>query len=868
MQLKTDIHNYIFMKDEYGRIENMMMLLISRAGYGKCFGKGTKIIMFDGNIKNVEDITYGDILMGEDSTPRVVKSTTKGFSNLYKIKQKKGNEYIVNEDHVLSLRVSTTDKTAGGKRDDIIDIPLLNYLKKPQRFQNNTKGFKVGIDFIHKNVPIDPYWLGLWLGDGDSNWATITNQDEEIIKYIKEYSESIGLRYNLKTSKNRCDNHAIVGKGCRNNFLLKNLENLNLRKNKHIPHIYKTNSREIRLNLLAGLIDSDGTLQKNGMNVLSISQKNKRLSEDIVFLARSLGFGVSIKKSKSRIKKINFKGEYYRIGIWGDTYLIPMKVKRKKCSKRRINKNPLNTGIFIEFIGKGDYYGFTFFGDNKRFLLDDFTVVHNTIGCEGIIEEFHRSGYVVICIADPKDECELAFAQFLPKEKYHLESLKKEGKKPETKKVKIYHPFTYSIPRTHIPNYNFYTFSLKDLGREEWSMIAETSWDTDTIKLLLNASQNVSKDTGLYGFVQYMGDLTNVGKKQNTRHDPRNFYLNTGSGTAKSIQEISNYLQPFKKHYFLSKDSCPLKLDIRKILQDNENYHVFVTNLIKKDKKIKEFTSLVILNQIIENKDYARKPILIVIPEIRYLTPFKPQGYKLFLANGIKNALSTIRSQGSGMSALLDSQVFHDIDENVSSSATLLLLGEIVSAKDTDRLSKIYSLNKDKKELLLTRNKRNSYFPIGAKNWSWESENSYRLWFPRHRHCEQEYNFFRTFEKENPEKLKNYSELIKTMAEDMKKEEEKIRDKIRKDEQREKEKIEFLKKEREEKKPKDDKSISKAKEITKKSKNELMRLVYEEKQRNPDKSIREIGRDFKLNHITVKKYLEKYPNLIKQENNV
>jgi len=112
---------------------------------------------------------------------------------------------------------------------------------------------------------------------------------------------------------------------------------------------------------------------------------------------------------------------------------------------------------------------------------------------EAIIEEFHNVGYTIICLADPKKENELAYAQFLPEEPYHVRNLRIVGKRPGTKKVKLYHPFTFYIPKENLPPIQYYTISLKELGRSEWSMIAETSWDTDTIKLLLNASENIGR---------------------------------------------------------------------------------------------------------------------------------------------------------------------------------------------------------------------------------------------------------------------------------------------------------------------------------------------------------------------------------------
>jgi hypothetical protein len=478
------------------------------------------------------------------------------------------------------------------------------------------------------------------------------------------------------------------------------------------------------------------------------------------------------------------------------------------------------------------------------------------LAVEGFIEEYHRAGYIVLILADPKNEIELGYAQFLPKERYHLDALKKEGKKPEKKKVKLYHPFTFRLPRQKIPDYNFFTLSLKELGRKEWGMIAESGWDTDTIKLLLNASQNLTDETGLYGFIHSIQDMVKGNKEERSmRPDPKNFYLSITGGTLKSIQDISNYLQPFKKDYFLAKQNCSINLNMKQILTDQESYHVFVSNYIK-DEKLKEFVILTIFNKIIENKDIAKKPLLIVIPEIRYLVPFKPQGYKLFLAQGIKDNLSMMRSMGRGMTALLDTQVFSGVDEEVSNSATVTLFGELGGARDIDKVAKSLNYKRDIRSQLSHMEKPNSYLIAGM-----EDVGAIRCWFPRHRHCEPHYNFAENFEKDYPERMKSYADLSDQMRKDLKEDEDKIREKIRKQEQRDRERREAIRKAREsadKEKNVVEKKITEAKTSIDKSKLELMRLIYEAHQREPQKSMRDLSRDFGIHHTTIKKYISKY----------
>ena len=361
-------------------------------GVGKCLTKDTPIMLSNGEIKMVQNITMEDKLMGDDSTPRNVLALGSGVEKMYKIEQIKGDDYIVNESHILSLKMSKAGKKGDkhqiilGRRyfkNDIVDICIKDYLSLPKYLQECLKGYKVGLDFIEKELDLDPYALGYWLGDGDSSTFRITTIEKEIVDYFKEYALSNDLQITQgKTEKSKIRYHltsGFTGGRSNKNKLLNYLKNQNLINNKHIPEIYKCNSRENRLKVFAGLIDSDGYYNKVN-NSLEITQKNKKLADDILFLVRSLGFCGSMKECT---KSCMYKGEkksgvYHRIIISGSgREEIPVLLERKRPKEDKQIKDGLNTGIRIVPLEKNKYYGFQIDG-NSRFLLGDFTVTHNT----------------------------------------------------------------------------------------------------------------------------------------------------------------------------------------------------------------------------------------------------------------------------------------------------------------------------------------------------------------------------------------------------------------------------------------------------------------------------------------------------------
>lgn len=357
-----------------GLVAPDLIIIAARPGSGKCLGKGTKVMMYDGSFKKVEDIIVGDVLMGDDSTPRNVLSICSGIENMYRINQRKGISYTVNESHILSLKRSRNENKH--IKGDVINIPLLDWVNSSNKFKTNYKGYKVSVDFPEKELEIEPYFLGLWLGDGDKNNLRITKPDIEIETYLHEYAERLGLGLTVLTPKNRCKSYNIRAEssfvGC--NSLLNLFKKNNLIGNKHIPIEYLVNSEKNRLELLAGLLDTDGYCSKSGFEIIV---KNEELCNQIKYLSDSLGFRTLVTPKKGKIKSLGFIGDYFRITINGDCHKIPTKIVRKKASIRTTLKDWKVTSIDVNPIGVGEYFGFEIDG-NRLFLLEDMTVTHNT----------------------------------------------------------------------------------------------------------------------------------------------------------------------------------------------------------------------------------------------------------------------------------------------------------------------------------------------------------------------------------------------------------------------------------------------------------------------------------------------------------
>lgn len=369
---------------------------------GKCFGKGTKIRMYDGTVKNVEDIDNGEYVMGDDSTPRLVYGKTSGVEEMYKIVSNKGREIICNKSHILTLSVSDRLHINGKKYlcGDIVNISVEDYFKIKECYRKCLALYKVGWDFEEKKHIIDPYMFGVWLGDGSSRDFSITSVDNEIIESVKSFADKHGL--NVKLKGNNPISYHLTSNKVGVNHITKELRRLGVLKNKHIPSEYLIDSRENRLRLLAGLVDTDGYVSKIKKNaaIIEIVQKREGLSNNILELANSLGFYAKKKEKMATIKREDgsvYKCIVYNIQIFGDIDLIPCRVERKKpfVSRTKNRRNPCKSGFKIEPIGCGEYFGFAV-DKNHLFLLDDGTVVHNTTE----VNVYDRHEVVRYCMLD------------------------------------------------------------------------------------------------------------------------------------------------------------------------------------------------------------------------------------------------------------------------------------------------------------------------------------------------------------------------------------------------------------------------------------------------------------------------------------
>ena len=405
------------------------------AASGKCWGsKAQPVLMYDGSIKRIVDVAVGDLVMGDDGTPRRVLTLARGEDELFTLKPKKPGypSQTVTREHILCLQFTnqgsvakwkygkkvsyfdgverkakakkfTKDEEfeafkAGLDRKEVFEMTVAEYMALPEYVQRYLKCYRVPVDFAVTEEPLfDPWLIGVWLGDGNSAGAGITNGDADVLEAVQTVLTDTPCELVKRCKRDGAPDtndkfhFRVAGPSKFDNPFLRALKAYNLLDNKHVPKELKTGSRATRMDLLAGLLDTDAW--KNPAGYYEITQKREALADDIVFLARSLGFGATKKEVKKAAVKRPREGEEAdadgKVRAWGTYYLvnifgagledIPLRCERKRFvpGELKPRKDALKWGFDVEPAGVGPYYGFQTDG-NERFVLGDCTVTHNS----------------------------------------------------------------------------------------------------------------------------------------------------------------------------------------------------------------------------------------------------------------------------------------------------------------------------------------------------------------------------------------------------------------------------------------------------------------------------------------------------------
>lgn len=394
-------------KEPVRLIETLSVLVLAPPGTGKCLAPHEKVRMADGSVGLNGDLRVGSQVMGPDGKPRNVLAANRGYGPMYRVIPNKGRSWECNGDHILVLRKSR-QPLKGLEREVTVD----EWMTWTEWQKSEWKLFRAEIDFKVEAAPaIDPYFVGLLLGDGTTTAKIgVHTADQKIADHAYRIAAQYGLQVRPEYQEGNASVFYAISAGNRKglprsgkNPLREDIFDAGLRATcgeKSIPNEYKMGSRETRLQLLAGIIDTDGSYDRKGKGY-DIVSKSEQLIEDVAFVARSLGLAAYPHPCRKTATNTGATGTYHRVFISGDVTIIPVQLDRRVPQARQMNKDVTNVGFDIVPLGEGEWHGIILDGDHK-FLLDDLTVTHNTASfVVPSILETDDSSFIV---NDPKPE--------------------------------------------------------------------------------------------------------------------------------------------------------------------------------------------------------------------------------------------------------------------------------------------------------------------------------------------------------------------------------------------------------------------------------------------------------------------------------
>lgn len=350
-----------------------------RAGHG--VGKVQaydSVVPTPSGLRRWGDLQVGDLLFGRDGRPTMILATyPQKKMRFYRVTFDDGSVAEVGGPHLWNVRGrSERRKGEAGWRtlttEEILGLGVRrpNGRGESRQWEIPAQGM---VQFTSREVPLHPYFVGIWLGDGTKGEPQYTKPHAEVADALRAFGYEV-------SEHSAAGRYRVIGVS----HLFRD-EPFSLNSyDRFIPEDYKFNSVENRLSLFGGLMDSDGEVHRSGS--IGYSSTSKRLADDVLWLARSLGCKAKYQAAVKKPSYINSDGvrvagrDCYRLTINApfNPFSIPHKRDAYKPSEHRYTVRWIDS---IEPIDEQEGMCVTVSAPDHLYLMDDFIVTHNSTAC-------------------------------------------------------------------------------------------------------------------------------------------------------------------------------------------------------------------------------------------------------------------------------------------------------------------------------------------------------------------------------------------------------------------------------------------------------------------------------------------------------
>ncbi len=359
-------------------------------------------VLTPSGFRRIGSLRVGDLVVGSDGRPTPVLGVyPQGFKEVYRVRTQDGGSTVACGEHLWAV-TTRADKRRGKPARVLETREMIGRLRQAHAHRYELP-VVAPVEMEPHEVPLDPYAVGLLLGDGcitDRTTPTFATADPELAVALDaalpgiEVTHKGGVDYVLR--------HPAGGRG---GLLVANPVSVDLRDlglagrgsgTKFVPVSYLNNSRAVRLAVLQGLLDTHGGPVRQAGRTCRIQYTtcSERLSEDVVHLVRSLGGVAYVRKRVAEGRKPGLahgRPVYHRLDAFTLDIRLPAGVEPFRLARKKALYDAAGGGRPMRFIdsiepaGEAECVCISVAAADSLYVTEDFLVTHNTLNDAFII---------------------------------------------------------------------------------------------------------------------------------------------------------------------------------------------------------------------------------------------------------------------------------------------------------------------------------------------------------------------------------------------------------------------------------------------------------------------------------------------------
>jgi len=363
----------------------------------------SRTVLTPSGFRPIGSLQVGDLVIGSNGLPTPVLGVyPQGRKEVFRFRTQDGASTVCCGEHLW--RVFTPDDRRRGKPGRVVETrEMLGRLRRAHQHRFELPVLQSAVEFPPRDVPMDPYALGLLLGDGCMTISTtpsFSTADPELVVALEESLDGIevrpagGVDYVLRHRAGHRGGVIVA------NPVTATLRELGLAgtrsRTKFVPEAYLYNDSAVRLALLQGLLDSDGgpVTQRNRTCRIQYTTCSEQLRDDVTFLVRSLG-GVAYSRRREAAGRppgrangqpVHHRSDAFNLDIRLPSQFVPFRLKRKRdLYERDGGGRPMRFVDSIEPLSEAETVCIQVAAPDSLYVTDDFLLTHNTLNDSFVI---------------------------------------------------------------------------------------------------------------------------------------------------------------------------------------------------------------------------------------------------------------------------------------------------------------------------------------------------------------------------------------------------------------------------------------------------------------------------------------------------